>query len=100
MTDPAAASSTQRLQLRSERLEFVNVEGEVVLLDASNSLYYFVNETGGRLWSALREGTTRDELVRLLREEHDVSEAQADTDISAFVEQLASAGLLDQAIAS
>lgn len=99
MNQPTASNSDSRLQLRSERLEFVNVEGEVVLLDASNSLYYFVNETGGRLWSALREGTTRAELVRLLRDEHDVSESQACTDISLFVEQLAGAGLLDQTVA-
>jgi hypothetical protein len=86
----------EKLKLRTERLEFVQVDGEVVVLDSRRSLYYSVNETGGRLWTALRAGTTQTDLVRLLVEHHGVDANRARADVAAFVAQLAEAGLLDR----
>jgi chromosome segregation ATPase len=84
------------LKLHTERLEFVNVDGEVVVLDKRRSMYYGVNETGGRLWSALREGATEAELLQILVDEHDVTQEQAAADLAAFVQQLDDAGLLER----
>jgi hypothetical protein len=85
------------VRLRDERIEFVNVEGEVVALDTAESLYYSVNETGVKLWIALRDGTTEQALQRLLVEEHGISEEKAAADVTAFLGELAAAGLLDEA---
>lgn len=90
-------SPTERvLKLHTERLEFVNVDGEVVVLDKRRSMYYGVNESGGRLWSALREGATEQQLLQILLEENDVTKEQAATDLAAFVQQLDAAGLLER----
>ncbi|HXR42866.1 MAG TPA: PqqD family protein [Acidothermaceae bacterium] len=94
MTDSPTAA--RLLKLHTERLEFVNVDGEVVVLDKRHSMYYGVNESGGRLWSALREGATEAELLRILLDEHDVAEEQAAADLAAFVQQLDAAGLLER----
>jgi hypothetical protein len=83
------------VQLRSDRVEFVDVGGEVVVLDAVQLLYYSVNESGAHLWAALRAGATPAELRRVLIENHGVSEDQAAADVAAFLEQLDSAGLLE-----
>lgn len=93
MSEPAQGEET--LRLRVERLEFVDVEGELVVLDTRRSLYYSVNESGGRLWAALRAGTNRSELRQILMDTHGLSEEKATADLTTFLEQLDSAGLLD-----
>lgn len=85
------------MRLRDDRVEFVDVEGEVVVLDTAKSLYYSVNETGVKLWLALRDGTTEQALRRLLVEENGISEDKAAADVTAFLGELDAAGLLDEA---
>lgn len=85
------------MRLRDDRVEFVDVEGEVVVLDTAKSLYYSVNETGVKLWLALRDGTTEHALRRLLVEENGISEDKAAADVTAFLGELDAAGLLDEA---
>lgn len=91
----AMATEDPEFKLRAERLEYVTVDGEVVVLDTHGSQYYFVNETGGELWTALRAGTTAAALTQLLVEHHGVDVARAQANVTAFVAQLTEAGLLD-----
>ena len=90
------ATDDPAFKLRADRLEYVTVDGEVVVLDTQGSQYYFVNETGGELWTALRAGTTAAALTQLLVEHHGVEDVRAQADVAAFVAQLTEAGLLDQ----
>ena len=53
-----------------------------------------LNETGAFLWEALKSESTEDELCSKLCAEYDVDRETAKTDISEFVEKLASAGVL------
>jgi hypothetical protein len=84
------------IRLRTDRIEFVEVEGRQVVLDSRRSIYFAVNETGMQLWSALRKGTTEAELRRMLVDAHGVSEAIAAVDIAAFLAQLEEHGLLNR----
>jgi hypothetical protein len=95
MTDIPAMPGT--IRLRTDRIEFVEVEGRQVILDSRRSVYYSVNETGLQLWSALRTDTTETELRRILIEAHGVSEETAARDIAAFLNQLEQHGLLSRA---
>jgi hypothetical protein len=92
MTDIPAMPGT--IRLRTDRIDFVEVEGRQVILDSRRSVYYSVNETGLQLWSALRTDTTETELRRILIEAHGVSEETAAKDIAAFLNQLEQHGLL------
>jgi hypothetical protein len=92
----ARTTGDDKLKLRRERLEFVQVDGEVVVLDSRESLYYSVNESGGELWTALRAGTTESDLAQLLIEHHGIDAIRARADVTAFVTQLTEAGLLDR----
>lgn len=84
------------LRLRIEQVEFVNVEGEIVVLDKARSLYYSVNESAVRLWFALRDGTTEDALCRVLADANGLSDDKAAADVTAFLEQLDTAGLIER----
>lgn len=82
------------LRLRSEDLEFREVEGEVVALDLMTSSYIGVNQTGGALWPLLAAGTDEPTLVRKLVETFGVAEETALKDVRTFVADLDAKGLL------
>jgi hypothetical protein len=87
---------TDRIRLRGEKLEWREIEGEIVALDGLASEYIAVNRTGTALWPSLRTGVTRGELVARLTESFDVDEASAGRDVDAFVEALRRRGLLEE----
>lgn len=55
-----------------------------------------LNETGAFLWNSLCEETTKDSLVEKMLAEYDADEATVRQDVSAFLESLASCGLLEE----
>jgi Coenzyme PQQ synthesis protein D (PqqD) len=88
------SSVASTLRLRSEELEWRDVEGEVVALDLRTSAYLAVNESGAKLWSALASGASRDELIDLLVRTFELPREQATTDVDAFIEMLARQDML------
>ncbi|MBQ7363609.1 MAG: PqqD family protein [Clostridia bacterium] len=55
-----------------------------------------LNSTGAFLWHKLTESSrTEEELLSLMLDEYDVTREQASADISAFLESLKRAGILD-----
>ena len=55
-----------------------------------------LNGTAALLWSRLSEGATEEELCAAMLAEYDVSEERAAADVSAFVQSLRAAELLDE----
>ena len=53
-----------------------------------------LNDTGAMLWQVLETGADKEELVKALTKEYDVSEQQALTDIEEFIDKLNLAGCL------
>ena len=53
-----------------------------------------LNDTGAMLWQMLENGAEKEELVKSLTKEYDVSEQQALTDIEEFIDKLSNAGCL------
>ena len=53
-----------------------------------------LSPSAATLWSAIREGTTEDELLRLLCERFEVDATRARRDIVAFVAALETQGLV------
>jgi hypothetical protein len=84
-------------KLRSGRLDWRLVDGEVIALDLERAEYLAINPSGAELWPLLVEGATRDQLVRRLQDTFAIDEAQARGDVDAFVAGLESQQLLDSA---
>jgi len=83
------------IRLRGEKLEWREIEGEIVLLDGEAAEYVAVNRTGTVLWPRLQAGATREELAARLVESFDVDEATAARDVDVFVQVLCGRGLLE-----
>lgn len=54
-----------------------------------------MNETGCFLWNCLKVECSESELMEKLRNEYEVSEAEAGKDVRAFLAQLREAGILE-----
>ena len=75
--------------------EFIlrEIAGDYIIVPVGKTALEFngmitVNETGAFLWKKLYAGTTKEELLRALLEEYEVSEEEAEKDIEAFLEAL------------
>ena len=84
----------ETLRLNSDAVSWREVNGEVIALRHEASEYVSTNATGTLIWSALADGASRDELVALLVERFEIEAERAAADVDAFVDQLASRGLL------
>ncbi len=54
-----------------------------------------LNQTGAFLWKQLLEGRTKEDLIKDLLNEYDVSEEIADRDCTAFIAKLVNGGLVE-----
>jgi hypothetical protein len=82
------------LRLRTDELEWKEIDDEIVVLDGRASNYLAASGAGVFLWHLLEPGATRDELVAALVDEYEIDEARAGADVDAFVADLAEQGLL------
>jgi hypothetical protein len=81
------------IRLRAESLFWRESGGEIVALDAATSRYFAANPSAAELWRRIRDGATEADLADALRERYGISRAKAD--VTAFVEELSSRGLLE-----
>jgi hypothetical protein len=82
------------LRLRPDKLQWREIEGEVIALDQDAATYLAGNPTASLLWRALSEGTTRANLISTLTERFDVDATRAAADVDAFLQELRSNNLL------
>lgn len=81
-------------RLRSEGLQWRDIEGEVVALDIKASRYLAVNRSGAAVWSLLARGATKDELKRGLIDRFGIEGSQAEEHLELFLAALEERGLL------
>ncbi len=84
----------EKLRLNTDAVSWREVDGEVIALRHASSEYLSTNGTGTIVWKALVPGATRHELVELLTAECGIEAERAAADVDAFVDVLASCGLL------
>ena len=75
---------------------FQEVNGEVVALSMTTGNYHGLNEVASRMWHLIQQHENLESAIATLLEEYDVSEAQLREDMSQFVGQLLSSGLIEE----
>lgn len=89
-----SATSDPLLRLREDGLSWRALEGEVIALDLSESLYLSANASGALLWQALARGATRAELEATLVDAYAIEPERARADVDAFLADAEERGLL------
>jgi hypothetical protein len=82
------------LRLRTEKLQWLETDGQVIALDEDKLTYLSANPAGAVLWQELAQGTTRDALVEQIVAGFGIDAAEAAQDVDAFLAQLEAHGLL------
>lgn len=67
---------------------------EVVLLSLKRETFYSLNAAGLFLWQEVKSVGNKAHLVDALVERYGIDEAQAETDVSAFLQELAAKELI------
>src|SRR2546421_12437465 len=85
-----------RLRLRSDLMEWRQVDDEIVALDLKGSVSISVTPPGAAIWPLLAEGAGREELTATILERFDVDEPTASRDLDAFLDELFDRGVLER----
>lgn len=80
---------------RSDDQMSCKLNNEIAILNMSKSLYFGLGEVGAFVWDHIATETTVADLCRNVTERYDVEPAQCETDMIEFLQQLASASLLE-----
>lgn len=70
------------------------VDGSLVILEPSNGTYFVLSQIGTVIWQLLADGVPSTNIPTHLAATHQVSKADAQIDLDAFLHELAQHGLL------
>ena len=70
------------------------LQGESVLLNLESESYFGLDDVGTRMWQALASTSSVDAAFKMLLAEFDVEPDRLRSDLAAFVDTLAEAGLI------
>jgi hypothetical protein len=73
------------------------MDGELVVINLQNGLYYSSNEVGAFIWEAITDGDIPDTIVRNIAANCDALEEDVANDVHTFIAHLIEIGLLEQA---
>jgi len=68
---------------------------ESVLLNLQTRMYFSLNETGTLIWRLLQAGEDVDDIASALEQAYDVDRESALQHVTAFLDELAQDGLVD-----
>lgn len=83
------------MKLRANEVSVREIDGEMVLLDLRTSKYLSANRVGTILLQLLAEDRSLNELADALVAEFDVPHETALADVTVFVDELRTRGLLE-----
>ena len=69
------------------------LDGEALLLNVENGMYFGLEGDGARIWELLQPGATEEEIVAQLRTEYDAKPDVLRRDVCEFVQSLNEKGL-------
>ena len=74
------------------------LDGEIVVLDSVDSVYYAIAGCGAVLWPKLVAGASQHDLINEIRSTFsEVPQDQASTDVQEFIESCLNNGLIEPA---
>ena len=80
----------------AEEVSWRDIKGELIVLQLSSGEYFSFNEIGRLAWISLAEHKSIGQVIEAVLAEYDVSLAQAEADVVAFVQGLLGNKLLIQ----
>ena len=86
---------TSKVWVASKRLSSSEISGEAVVLNLADGNFYGMNDMAARVWRALQEPQTVDQVAATLADEYDVATDVARTDVAALLSDLEQRRLIE-----
>jgi hypothetical protein len=64
------------------------IDGEAIMINLANGIYYSMDKVGGLIWEMLEGGQSLEEMIATIIARYDVSLEQVKTDIEQLVDEL------------
>lgn len=78
-----------------KKINVTDLAGEKVMIDFATGKYFMIRGTGNDIWNLIQNDITVDEIIRSLLAEYDVSEAECEESVLAFLDKLKSYGFIE-----
>ena len=79
---------------REEEVASKVIDGEAIIINLANGVYYSMDKVGALVWEHLQSGHTLDDVVRAVTGAYDVSREQAEPKVVELVEELLQENLI------
>jgi len=79
----------------AEHQTSAEVDGESVILDLEEGVYYGLNPVGARIWAELQEPASVEEIAAAITAEYDVDSAQCLEDVLSLLRNLEENDLIE-----
>jgi hypothetical protein len=77
-----------RLRPRGEEVAAKVIDGEAIIINLANGIYYSMDKVGGLIWDLLQVGYNLEEIIVAVTERYDVSRERVQADVEALVDEL------------
>jgi hypothetical protein len=85
------------LRPRSEEIAAKVIDGEAIIINLANGIYYSMDKVGGLLWEMIEEGKTLEQMLGIIIARYDASQEQVRTDMEQLVNELLQENLVTAA---
>ncbi len=70
------------------------LDGEIVIMNKQDNIYYGLNDVGGRIWQLIKEPRPVSNLIDTLMEEYEVDRPTCTSEVMALLNDMAERGLI------
>jgi hypothetical protein len=78
---------------RSDDVSFQTLGPQVVIINARSREVHVLNGPATRIWELLERETSISEIANTLREEYEIGDADAESEVATFIRNLGGKGL-------
>jgi hypothetical protein len=79
---------------REEEVASKVIDGEAIIINLANGVYYSTDKVGAFVWDLLQTGHTLEEVIAAVTRHYDVSREQAESNVRQFVQELVEENLV------
>ncbi len=79
-----------------ENIHFSKVDGESVLLNTENGVFYGLDEIGTRIWELIAKYQETDSVIQQMLKEYEVKEQKLKEDVDSLLDSLIKKGLIEK----
>lgn len=79
---------------REEEVASKVIDGEAIIINLANGVYYSMDKVGAFVWDLLQAGHNLEEVIKAVTAQYDVSRSQAESNVQELVQELVQENLV------